>query len=249
MSGCLGAAGQGQGLAAGCWAHGRRELFDLAQPSRTPLAAETVRRIDTALDAERAFCGLLAEQRMAIRQTQVAPNRWGWRAECGPPGRRCPATPMSAARWNTCSSTGVRSDGSCTAAGFAYRTTRPNEHCAAWPLRERPGCLRSGPWWGARCGHVIPYRHGQAERHRSARLAGRRSAPDRRPPGLALPRDAALELVRAHSVPLAQPDRPPTAAQPNRCRLPNAHTEDVSWEAVAGVAGIFRYKVGLLRRM
>ena len=53
---------------AGCWAHGRRKLFDLAHPARAPLAAEAVRRIDAIFDAERAINGLPAE-----RQEQVAP--------------------------------------------------------------------------------------------------------------------------------------------------------------------------------
>ena len=58
---------------AGCWAHGRRKLFDLAQVARAPLAAEAVRRIDAIFDVERGINGLPAEQRLAVRQTYVAP--------------------------------------------------------------------------------------------------------------------------------------------------------------------------------
>jgi len=58
---------------AGCWAHGRRKLFDLAKVARAPLAAEAVRRIDAIFDVERSINGLLAEQRLALRQTHVAP--------------------------------------------------------------------------------------------------------------------------------------------------------------------------------
>ena len=58
---------------AGCWAHGRRKLFDLAQVARAPLAAEAVRRIDAIFDVERSINGLPAEQRLAVRQTHVAP--------------------------------------------------------------------------------------------------------------------------------------------------------------------------------
>ena len=58
---------------AGCWAHGRRKLFDLAQVARAPLAAEAVRRIDAIFDVERSINGLPAEQRLAIRQSHVAP--------------------------------------------------------------------------------------------------------------------------------------------------------------------------------
>jgi transposase len=58
---------------AGCWAHGRRKLFDLAQFARAPLAAEAVRRIDAIFDVERSINGLPAEQRLAVRQKDVAP--------------------------------------------------------------------------------------------------------------------------------------------------------------------------------
>lgn len=58
---------------AGCWSHGRRKLFDLAQLARAPLAAETVRRIDAIFDAERTINGLPTEQRLALRQHHVAP--------------------------------------------------------------------------------------------------------------------------------------------------------------------------------
>lgn len=58
---------------AACSAHGRRKLFDLTQITRAPLAAEAVRRIDAIFDAERAVNGVPAQQRLAVRQTQVAP--------------------------------------------------------------------------------------------------------------------------------------------------------------------------------
>ncbi len=58
---------------AGCWAHERRKLFDLAQLAKAPLAAEAVRRIDAIFDVERAINGLPVERRLAVRQDQVAP--------------------------------------------------------------------------------------------------------------------------------------------------------------------------------
>ncbi len=58
---------------AGCWAHGRRKLFELAQLARAPLAAEAVRRIDAIFDAERTINGLPTEQRLAVRQKHIAP--------------------------------------------------------------------------------------------------------------------------------------------------------------------------------
>jgi transposase len=58
---------------AGCWAHGRRKLFELAELARAPLAAEAVQRIDAIFAIERAVIGLPAEQRLALRQRDVAP--------------------------------------------------------------------------------------------------------------------------------------------------------------------------------
>jgi hypothetical protein len=58
---------------AACWAHGRRKLFKLAEVARAPLAAEAVRRIDMIFAAERAINGLPAEQRLAVRQQDIAP--------------------------------------------------------------------------------------------------------------------------------------------------------------------------------
>jgi len=46
-------------------------------------------------------------------------------------------------------------------------------------------------------GHILAHRHRQAERHRPAHLAGRRAAPDQRPPGIPPARAAALELAKA----------------------------------------------------
>ena len=54
-------------------AHGRRNLFMLAEIAKAPLAIEAVRRIDAIFDVEREINGLLAVQRHTIRQTQVAP--------------------------------------------------------------------------------------------------------------------------------------------------------------------------------
>jgi hypothetical protein len=58
---------------AACWAHGRRKLFNLAEVARAPLAADAVRRINAIFAAERAINGLPADQRLAVRQQQIAP--------------------------------------------------------------------------------------------------------------------------------------------------------------------------------
>ena len=58
---------------AGCWAHGRRKFFELAQLGKAPLAVEAVRRIDAIFAAERTITGLPPEQRLAVRREGLAP--------------------------------------------------------------------------------------------------------------------------------------------------------------------------------
>lgn len=58
---------------AACWAHFRRKAFELAEITRSPLAAEAVRRIDRVFDAERAVNGCPAADRLLHRRTVVAP--------------------------------------------------------------------------------------------------------------------------------------------------------------------------------
>jgi transposase len=60
-------------LEAGCWAHGRRKLFVLADVAKAPLAIEAVRRIDAIFDIERDINGVSAGQRQALRQVRAAP--------------------------------------------------------------------------------------------------------------------------------------------------------------------------------
>src|SRR6516165_8443212 len=68
---------------AGCWAHARRKLFELAdiaskarnQKSTTisPIAFEAVRKIDAIFMLERSINGLSPEQRVAARRRDIAP--------------------------------------------------------------------------------------------------------------------------------------------------------------------------------
>jgi transposase len=58
---------------AGCWAHGRRGLFKIAEKDKAPLAIEAVRRIDAIFDAERAINGSSAARRLEIRKESIAP--------------------------------------------------------------------------------------------------------------------------------------------------------------------------------
>ena len=60
-------------VAAGCWAHGRRNFFKLAEVAKAPLAVEAVRRIDVIFDAERPINGLPTDQRLTVRRDRIAP--------------------------------------------------------------------------------------------------------------------------------------------------------------------------------
>jgi transposase len=60
-------------LAAACWAHARRKLFEIAAVSTAPIAAEAVRRIDRLFAIEREINGQPAEQRLAVREERAKP--------------------------------------------------------------------------------------------------------------------------------------------------------------------------------
>lgn len=67
-----------------CWAHARRQFFELADIAAnarrgrnataiSPMALEAVRRIDALFDIERGINGLAADERLRIRKEQSAP--------------------------------------------------------------------------------------------------------------------------------------------------------------------------------
>jgi len=67
-----------------CWAHARRQFFELADiavnarrgknaTAISPVALEAVKRIDALFDIERGINGLAADERMGIRKEQSAP--------------------------------------------------------------------------------------------------------------------------------------------------------------------------------
>ena len=58
---------------AACWAHGRRDFFDLAKLAKAPIAVEIVRRIDELFAIERAINGKPPEVRRAVRQERSKP--------------------------------------------------------------------------------------------------------------------------------------------------------------------------------
>ena len=71
-------------ISALCWAHARRQFFELADiaanarrgkqaPAISPIALEAVKRIDALFDIERSINGLSASERLRVRQEQSAP--------------------------------------------------------------------------------------------------------------------------------------------------------------------------------
>jgi transposase len=75
---------QGPITAALCWAHARRQFFELADIAAnarrgknaaaiSPIALEAVKRIDALFDIERGIKGQSAERRLRVRQEQSAP--------------------------------------------------------------------------------------------------------------------------------------------------------------------------------
>jgi transposase len=60
-------------IEAACWSHGRRKLFDIAVLSKSPIAAEAVRRIDELFEIERSINGKTPAERVAVRQERAKP--------------------------------------------------------------------------------------------------------------------------------------------------------------------------------
>jgi transposase len=58
---------------AACWAHGRRDFFDLARLAKAPIAKEVVRRIDELFAIERDINGKSPDERRAQRQERSKP--------------------------------------------------------------------------------------------------------------------------------------------------------------------------------
>ena len=65
---------QGQRIIhAACWAHARRNLYDVHQKTHSPIAAEGLRRIGVLYDIERDINGLPPERRRAVRTERSVP--------------------------------------------------------------------------------------------------------------------------------------------------------------------------------
>jgi transposase len=60
-------------IEAACWAHARRNFFDLARLDKAPIAVEAVERIDDLFTIERGINGLIPDRRVIARQEHSRP--------------------------------------------------------------------------------------------------------------------------------------------------------------------------------
>jgi transposase len=58
---------------AACWAHARRQFFDLARLDKAPIAIEAVERIDALFAIEREINGIAPQERLRVRNEQSRP--------------------------------------------------------------------------------------------------------------------------------------------------------------------------------
>lgn len=56
-----------------CWAHWRRDFFDIAEKGNAPIASEALQRIAALYAIEARIRGMSAEQRRAVRQVEIRP--------------------------------------------------------------------------------------------------------------------------------------------------------------------------------
>ncbi|WP_372815031.1 IS66 family transposase [Paenibacillus sp.] len=71
----------GPATEAACWAHARRQFFELAELKKGPIAIEAVKRIDALFAIERAIIGRPPDERRSVRAAQSKPlvddlERW-----------------------------------------------------------------------------------------------------------------------------------------------------------------------------
>ena len=92
---------------AGCWAHARRKLFNLAKVAKAPIAVEAVAKIDDLFAVEREVNGKTATERLAVRQKRLRPlvdDLQVWlieqRAKLSPRSELAKAITYSLKRWD-----------------------------------------------------------------------------------------------------------------------------------------------------
>jgi transposase len=142
---------------AACWAHGRRDFFDLARLAKAPIAKEVVRRIDELFAIERDINGKSPDERRAQRQERSKPLVLALEAylreqhhRLSPKSDLAKAIRYMLVRWTS-------SPAFSTTDGFVCRTTSPSARCEARPsgavIGPKPPArtARQTPWAYAGC--------------------------------------------------------------------------------------------------
>lgn len=105
-------------IAALCWAHARRQFFELADIAAnarrrkgtaaiSPVALGAVKRIDALFDIERGINGLAADERLRVRQHARYPLSLLWKLGYASSDPACRARLLLLSRSITCSSAGT----------------------------------------------------------------------------------------------------------------------------------------------
>ena len=117
---------------AACWAHGRRNFFDLARLNKAPIATEAVERIDRLFAIEREINRIIPHERTRVRQerSRVLIDELQTGFISSAPNSRKTAIPPK--RSITSSSDGTHSPVSSMTGGSVCRTTPPSANCEPW---------------------------------------------------------------------------------------------------------------------
>ena len=182
------------------WAHARRGFFELAELQKGPIAIAAVKRIDALFAIEREINGCSAEQRRAVRNERSSPliedlEAWlrAQRARLSAKSKTANAIDYLLKRWPAF--TRFLDDGricllnNAAERGAARYRRRQTQLDVRRLRRGRP----------SRRGAVHPDRNGEAQRHRSTRLARRPPRPPAGPSREPYPRTAALAVAETRA--------------------------------------------------
>ena len=138
-----------------CWAHARRQFFDLADIAAnarrgknaaaiSPIALETVRLVSTSCSISSAASTALQRTRGSAFARSKARRSWRrWKYGCAISALASRDQPRSPSPSITCSSVGIGLPALSMTAGSALATTRPNAPCADLRWDVSPGCSRA----------------------------------------------------------------------------------------------------------
>ncbi len=125
-----------------CWAHLRREFFDIAKGRDAPIAEEALLRIAQLYEIEKAIRGRSADQRCAVRQQNAAPLVEAFKTWLELQLSRVSGKAKSQAPSDTASDTGMASSAFSTTDASSSIPTSSSAPCG---LRRSPARTPSSP--------------------------------------------------------------------------------------------------------